>query len=255
MVRLDLRANGAAQQALRSADRAYLITTGEHGFAEEVAMARRVIEAASATRLDHIVLQSVTWADTRIPHCATKGQIERELSSTDLSWTSLRAGYFTETLPGYLTHEALRTRQLLSVIAPEAPVWWVGIDDLAEAAVSVLTQELAPIGVYDAVAREPMSFATLTRELSQRTRSQWTCRYVPIPTAKLLSTAVASGAIANESAQRWLQSADPQENDDYHAPISGAAIVPDPTHLEVVTGVRFRHPLEALPALIAGWQP
>lgn len=236
------------ERAFRGVERSYVVTTPEHGLEQEVRAGGNVVAAAARADVEHVVLQSVVYAETAMPHCATKRQVELALEASGLSFTVLRAGYFVETLPLYLTEEAVANAEITSVIRPDAPVWWVAVPDLAVAAGRLLGAAEPPSGRFDAVSPDAMSFAEVTAELARLTGRPWHCRHVRLTVAQMFKAAVSNGMLSRERADELLTVLEEPDRD-YYEEVSSAAVTADPRPLERITAHRFSSPRVALARL------
>jgi uncharacterized protein YbjT (DUF2867 family) len=121
--------DGAEQVLLVSA-----AIAGEGGATANIA----AIDAAHAAGADRILYTSHqgSSATSLFPAMLTHARTEEHLAATGIPYLALRNGFYSSTLDVHLP-EALATGRL---IAPEdGPVSWTGHDDLATAAVALLT--------------------------------------------------------------------------------------------------------------------
>lgn len=251
LIRGDLLQPETLPAAFEDVSRALLITTPAHGFHREVTAGASFARAAREARVTQVVFQSVLYADTAMPHCASKGLVERELERLGLSWTALRAGYFLDTLPAYLAPEARRARTVTTVIEPRSRVWWIAVDDLAALSAHLLSCAGPPAGCLDAVAPQPLSFAELTELLSRHTGDAWRCSYESMSYERLFGELVTLGRLDPDDAKSYLARADVDPAADYYRPVSREEVEPDLSWLSAMP-VTLRSPRDAVADLVSG---
>jgi hypothetical protein len=57
-----------------------------------------IIDIAKSYKISNFVFQSVSFSRTRIPHCASKGMIDKYLADSGISFTILSPGIFMDML-------------------------------------------------------------------------------------------------------------------------------------------------------------
>lgn len=127
---------------------ALLISTPANGYAAEVKAGCNFISAAKR-KVERIVFQSVIYAESRMPHCQTKGKIEAFLKNESDAYSILRPGIFTDAIPFRQIMSAQPTRFSTTGIAPDVPLDWIKVDSLAAATVAALTMPHPPNTVWD----------------------------------------------------------------------------------------------------------
>jgi NAD(P)H dehydrogenase (quinone) len=107
--------------------------------AEANAANSAAIDAAVAAGADRIVYTSHQGAakDSAFPPMLAHAASEEHLAATGRAWTSLRNGFYAETIRWQLGR-SLESGEL--VTPADGPVSWTAHDDLAEAAAAVLTE-------------------------------------------------------------------------------------------------------------------
>ena len=151
-VPLDLVTGTGLEAALDGARAAYHLAPNVHP--DEVLMARRMAEAASATGLPHLVFHSVLHPDdARMPHHLRKAEAEtvlRERFSGLL--TVLRpSAYHQNLVPQVLAGEVVLP------YSPDAPFTTVDLDDVAQAAAAVLLDPSPTGAVHDLCGPDVLS--------------------------------------------------------------------------------------------------
>ncbi len=107
---------------------------------DPLAQHRAAIDAAKAAGVRRIVYTShmAAGTDSAFPPMLTHASTEDMLAASGLAWTALRNGFYASTVP-MLVGDAAATGVLA---APrDGKVSWTAHDDLAAAAVAILTQE------------------------------------------------------------------------------------------------------------------
>jgi uncharacterized protein YbjT (DUF2867 family) len=238
VVRGDMLAPGDLNGLFADVDRAFLVTTPQAGFEEEVLAGINFVSAAKANNIRHLVFLSVIFADTDTPHCSTKGKIETYIKDSGVSYTILRAGYFLNTLPNYFSESDIRRRTIMSVIKPDAPIYWITIEDIGRAAGLVISRNRPENRTYDLVGPQAFSMEDVARVFGEVKGIDLTVEYTPVSTQDLLRGLVAAGYLDREKALRYLQSsANPEA--DYHAAASHADLEIDTKSLAEETGLSF----------------
>lgn len=224
-------------------EQAFLVTTPQSGFEEEVAAGINFIEAAKAQKLRHLVFLSVVYAETPTPHCATKGAIEAHLRRSGVGFTTLRAGYFLETLPNYFGESALRAKTIVSVIKPSTPIYWISIEDIGLACARVLERNQPQGKTYDLACPSPLSMSGVAELFGESVGQEIKCVYTPVTIRGLLQGLVAAGFLDGQKAARFLRGiADPEA--DYHAAVSSGDVPIDPNPLVEEFALRLTDPAD-----------
>lgn len=164
----DFTAPGTLQDAFEGADQVLVISAAiRGGGALEANVA--AIDAARAAGAQRILYTSHQAASARslfapqITHAAT----EAHLQQLDVPFTALRNGFYVTTLAHHIGG-AVETGQL--VVPEDGPVSWTAHADLAEAAVTALTDQGALDGVTAPLtAPEMLTFADVAALLSDIT--------------------------------------------------------------------------------------
>jgi uncharacterized protein YbjT (DUF2867 family) len=226
-------------------EQAFLVTTPQHGFDEEVAAASNCIAAAEDQKLRHLVFLSVVYAETDTPHCATKGRIEARLRRGTVPYTILRAGYFLETLVNYLRPHTLARGTIESVIDPAAPIHWTGIDDVALAVARVFERNRPANRAYDLISPDACSMNDVAEVLSGALGRRVSVVHKPVSIATLLRGLVLAGYAAAEPMEAYLRHV-PDRDADYHGAISSSKVPVDSRPLACEFGLDLRGPLDYL---------
>ncbi len=245
----DLLDPGTLRGLFDGVDRAFLVTTPQHGFDEEVAAGLNFIAAARAQGLRHLVFLSVLYAETDTPHCATKGRIEAALRASAVPFTILRAGYFLDSLPNYFQREWIARGRLESVLDPATRIHWIAIDDIATAAARVLVRDRPENRTYDLVSPEACSMNDVAALVAAHLGRPLNCVHTPLSIGDLLRGLVTAGYASAAAVEDYLRRI-PDQQADYHAPITRSNLQVDPQPLTREFGLRFRAPLDFLRQLL-----
>lgn len=129
--------------AFEGADQVLIVSTDRNG-PKAVAAHRRAIDAAIHAGVRRILYTShmAASADSLFGPARDHAATEDHLAHTGVPFTSLRDGFHASSAAQMLTFNA--NDQTLAVPA-DGPVAWTDVDDLAEAAAVILTEE----GMYD----------------------------------------------------------------------------------------------------------
>ncbi len=131
----DLDAPDTLAAAMRGVDHVYLVSTG----GDLVRLERRVVDAARAAGVRHVVKLSVLGADAPAHGFARlHAESERYLRASGLGWTMLRPGNFMTNALGWA--ETIRAQGAFS--QPTGAGRWAAIDpaDIGAVAVRALTE-------------------------------------------------------------------------------------------------------------------
>jgi uncharacterized protein YbjT (DUF2867 family) len=227
ILRGDLMDPESLARCVQGARQAFLVTSSYAGFREEIEAGANLVRAASRSGLEHLVFLSVVYADTNVPHCATKRVIEGNIADAGVPYTILRAGYFLETLPSYFADGAIESGTLVSVLQPDVAIPWVAIADVGKVVAHVLRGP-AENKTYALASRRRMSIQDVAAELAGITRREIHCEFTPVRAGELLRGLAAAGYIEADKAEEYLaQLAD--VNADYHAGIhADVPVDPEP---------------------------
>lgn len=143
----DLRRLGDLENALRGVRQIYHVAPTQ--LIDELPVAKRLITAAQAEQLDHIVFHSVIHPDiAELPHHRQKLQVEELLKESGLPVTILRPSHYMQNVLDFW--DFFSAGLLPYPTSPERRMGVVDSDDIAEAAANVLTQPEGHIGkTYD----------------------------------------------------------------------------------------------------------
>ncbi|WP_277373816.1 NmrA family NAD(P)-binding protein [Pseudomonas sp. AA-38] len=143
----DLRQPGDLEAALRGARKIYHAAPTQ--LIDELPVAKRLITAARAEQLDHIVFHSVIHPDiAELPHHRQKLLVEGLLKESGLPVTILRPSHYMQNVLDFW--DFFGAGLLPYPTSPESRMGVVDSDDIAEAAANVLTNPEGHIGkTYD----------------------------------------------------------------------------------------------------------
>jgi NAD(P)H dehydrogenase (quinone) len=166
----DLQDAHTLQQAVQGVRALYHICPNMHP--DEVAIGRRVIDAALAAGVEHFVYHSVLHPQTAtMPHHWNKLQVEEALFESRLPFTILQPTAYMQNL--LASWEKIRTEGRYVVPYPaETRIALVDLADVADVAAMVLTQPAQHLGaIYELVGTAPLTqrevAATLAAGLGQ----------------------------------------------------------------------------------------
>ncbi|MCZ0730296.1 SDR family oxidoreductase [Mycolicibacterium iranicum] len=143
----DLRRPGDLENALRGARQIYHAAPTQ--LIDERPVAERLIAAAAAEKLEHVVFHSVIHPDiAELPHHRQKLEVEGLLRDSDLPVTVLRPSHYMQNV---LDFWAFFSSGLLPYpTSPQSRMGVVDVEDIATAAATVLTNPDGHIGkTYD----------------------------------------------------------------------------------------------------------
>lgn len=154
---VDLVSGAGLHEAFDGAAAVYHLAPNTHP--AEVAIARHVLAAARATGLPHLTFHSVLHPDdASMPHHLLKGEVERLLRSSGLSWTVLRPAAYTQNLLAGVAQGELVVPYRL-----DAPFTLVDLDDVAVAAAMTLTDPVHSGATYDLAGPEVVTVADVAQ--------------------------------------------------------------------------------------------
>ena len=164
------------ERALAGLDTVLLISSTEVG--QRAAQHRNVIETARRTGVKRTIYTSLLHADTSPlslagEHFAT----EAELKASDMSYTILRNGWYTENYTGSIPAALVHGAVLGS--AGDGKISSATREDFAEAAVVVLLGEGHDGKTYGLAGDEAWTLADLAAELSRQTGREIPYRDLP----------------------------------------------------------------------------
>jgi uncharacterized protein YbjT (DUF2867 family) len=148
----DIRKQGELEAALRGVRQIYHVAPTQ--LIEEVPVAKRLITAARAEQLDHIVFHSVIHPDiTDLPHHQQKLLVEELLKESNLPVTILRPSHYMQNILDFW--DFFGAGLLPYPTSPDSRMGVVDCDDIATAAANVLSNPDGHIGkTYDLSAVE-----------------------------------------------------------------------------------------------------
>jgi uncharacterized protein YbjT (DUF2867 family) len=175
IVAVDLEQPETLEAALRGAERAYFVTSGE-----STRLSPNFYAAAKRAGVKHIVRLSGSFM-VREPHHGIHfdewhHQAELDLEASGLEWTHLRPSYFMQNI---LIQGASGT---LALPFADRPVNLVDVRDIAAVAVAALTGSGHEGQVYDITGPEALTFHEVAAQLTAVTGRPFT--YAPLSTAE-----------------------------------------------------------------------
>ncbi len=143
----DLRKPGELEAAMQGAQQIYHAAPTQ--IIDEIPIARRLIDAAAKSGLEHLLFHSVIHPDiAALTHHHQKLMVEQMLQQSKLPFTVLRPSHYMQ---NYLDFwELLRGGLLAYPFSPDIVMGVVDVADVAEAALDVLVAPNAHLGkIYD----------------------------------------------------------------------------------------------------------
>ena len=169
----DLRNPEDVKHALKDVDKVYLLTWNGPTQAEQ---ALNVIEVAQEVGQPHIVRHSM-WGSEESRIVQQGMQVEQELKESDLSWTILRPTFFMQNILGQAQNIAAEGKMYWSL--EDAEIAMIDIRDIADSAVSVLTEEGHQGKTYRLTGPEAISFHRVADVLSEELDRE--IQYISVP--------------------------------------------------------------------------
>jgi NAD(P)H dehydrogenase (quinone) len=145
--------------------------------AHEEKFGANIITAAIAAKLPRLVYHSVMHAPTQaMPHHQRKSRVELALRESPLTWTIMQPAMYAQTPLAFLNPE--RT-QLTIGFDPHKLFTPVDLEDLAEAAATVLLDSGHEYATYELAGPERISFAAMAEAMSLALNRPVKVRSVP----------------------------------------------------------------------------
>jgi uncharacterized protein YbjT (DUF2867 family) len=158
---VDLETGLGLEEAMAGVGGVYHLAPNVHP--DEVGMARRVVSAARAAGVDRFVFHSVLHPhDERMPHHVRKGESEEVIRAQLPGATVLRPAAYHQNLLG-----AALARRIAVPYSLEVPFTNVDLDDVAEVAACVLTEDGHEGAAYDLAGEEALTVRDLARIASE----------------------------------------------------------------------------------------
>lgn len=109
-----------------------VLTPFEKGPSMEVRQGKGLADAAMDAGVQHFVYSSTGGADrhTEIPHFESKGEVERYIMSTGLTWTFIRPTYFMENFNYPRRCRMIKDGELMFALPPDVPLQMIALDDI-----------------------------------------------------------------------------------------------------------------------------
>jgi uncharacterized protein YbjT (DUF2867 family) len=225
VVPADMRLAPELRRAVENVRAVYHICPNVHP--EEVEIGRRVITAAKAADVEYLVLHSVLHPQTeQMPHHWSKLRVEEALLESGLDFTILQpAAYMQNLLAGW---ELISEGGVLRNPYPaKTRLSLVDLEDVAEAAVRVLTRGGHSAAIYELAGTPPLTqtqvAATLSEALGRPVRAEaesvegWESRarasglgdHPRATLIKMFQYYERHGLIGNPNTLRWLLGREP----------------------------------------------
>lgn len=161
----DFSSNTDLQKALIGIDCVYHICPNMHP--DEFSIAKRLISACHKTGCQRIVYHSVIHPQVRkMAHHWQKLRVEELLFESSLRYTILQPTAYMQNIIGYW--KDIQSGKYTIPYPVETKISLIDLDDLAEAAVKVMTQPAHEYAIYELVGTdEPLSQISIAQALSE----------------------------------------------------------------------------------------
>ncbi len=162
-VELDLSRPATLDQALRGAERMFLLTGNAP---DQLAMERNAVAAARAAGIRHVVKLSV-WSAPEEPFSFARlhRTIEKEIEASGIGYTFLRPNGFMQNMSNFMA-ATIRSQGAFYLPAGDARISHVDVRDVAAVAARVLTQPGHEGKAYDLSGPEALTYGDIAARLS-----------------------------------------------------------------------------------------
>jgi NAD(P)H dehydrogenase (quinone) len=176
-------------EAMRGADRVFLLTTYE---IKMLAQSKPVIDAANAVGATHIVhIGAVARPDTTDAHLAWHQLVEAYIERSGIGFTHVHPSQFMQTLPMLYAMGGSRPGVIENFIG-DTRIGWVDALDIAAVAAAALRDPAAHAGKAYPLATELASMGEVAAMLTDVTGTPW--RYQSLEPDEFYEKATAGGA-------------------------------------------------------------
>jgi NAD(P)H dehydrogenase (quinone) len=174
VVRVDLETGLGLEEAMAGVDALYHLAPNVHP--DEVGIARRVADLAAAEGVSRLVFHSVLHPDDeRMPHHVRKGEAEEVIRARLPAATVLRPAAYHQNLLGPALEGRLSVPYSLDV-----PFTNVDLDDVAQVAARVLTEDGHEGATYDLAGPESLTVQDLARIAGEVLRRPVAAERIPL---------------------------------------------------------------------------
>ena len=174
VVRVDLETGAGLEEAMAGVDAVYHLAPNVHP--DEVGIARRVADSAAAAGASRFVFHSVLHPDDeRMPHHVRKAQAEEVVRTRLPGATVLRPAAYHQNLLGPALGGRLSVPYSLDV-----PFTNVDLDDVAQVAARVLTEDGHEGATYDLAGAESLTVQDLARIAGEVLRRPVAAERIPL---------------------------------------------------------------------------
>ena len=173
----DLLDEDSLARAFGEVGAVYAVTTPfEHGAEDEQRQGESIINAASESGLEWLILASVAASERApVPHFRSKARIEKQLSETMIPWTVIAPSYFYENVLS--SRESIRAGELPIALPAEKPLHQVALADLGALVAAVLNRREEHLHTRIEVAGDAPTSLEMATALG--------ARYVQVPIAEI----------------------------------------------------------------------
>jgi uncharacterized protein YbjT (DUF2867 family) len=174
VVQVDLETGAGLEEAMPGVDAVYHLAPNVHP--DEVGIARRVADFAAGADVSRFVFHSVLHPDDhRMPHHVRKGESEQVIRARLPATTVLRPAAYHQNLLGPALEGQLSVPYSLDV-----PFTNVDLDDVAQVAARVLTEDGHDGATYDLAGAESLTVQDLARIAGEVLRRPVTAERIPL---------------------------------------------------------------------------
>jgi len=177
----DLRDVDALEQAMQGVNSIYHIPPNVHP--DEVTIGQKIIAAAAANGVTHFIYHSVLHPQIEaMPHHWKKMRVEEQLFESGLSFTILQPAVYMQNILVNLKN-IIEAGKYSIPYAVESRISMVDLEDVAQAAALVLTENLLHAGAtYELAGTPPMAQSEVAAILSERLGRTVIAERIPVET-------------------------------------------------------------------------
>jgi uncharacterized protein YbjT (DUF2867 family) len=185
----DMLDRASVEKAFRGISAVYYIAPSANPM--ESAMGEMAIEVAASVKVDRFVYHSVLHPHLRgLTHHQQKLRVEEKLIESGLPFTTLQPGTYMQNLLA-MWGAIIKEKMLIAPYSVDTRLAMTDLEDIAEAAAQVLTEDGHLGASYELCGPEILTPNDMARIISQQLGSN--VRVETIPTEKWVANARASG--------------------------------------------------------------
>jgi uncharacterized protein YbjT (DUF2867 family) len=184
----------ALRAAAAGADAAYVMgTPWEVGAAGEIRQTNRIVDAAVAAGVQHVIYSSAANADrdTGIAWYDSKRRVERRLEALDVTWTVVAPAVFMHVVAAAHALAGLRRGRLPMALPPDRVQTWVDVADIGAFTALVVERPAEFAGRRIDIASQRLPGAAVAEVLSRATGRRIDFERVPLAQIRAFNENVA----------------------------------------------------------------